>query len=46
MLWSIGHSLKDDTWIDRAVGICKRLVSAFSYSFKKKRDLAEAQKEF
>ena len=43
---AIGHSLKDDTRIDRAVGVCKRLVSAFSYSFKKKRDLTEAQKEF
>ena len=25
---AIGHSLKDDTRINRAVGICKRLVSA------------------
>ena len=43
---AIGHSLKDDTQIDRAVGVCKKLVSSFSYSFKKKRDLMEAQREF
>ena len=30
---AIGHSLKDDTWIDRAVGVCKRLVSAFFLQF-------------
>ena len=43
---AIGHSLKDDTRIDRAVGVCKKLVSSFSYSFNKKRDLMEAQREF
>ena len=43
---AIGHSLKDDTRIDRAVGVCKKVVSSFSYSFKKKRDLTEAQREF
>lgn len=43
---AIGHSIKDDTRIDRAVGVCKKLVSTFSYSFKKKRDLTEAQREY
>ena len=43
---AVGHSLKDDTRIDRAVGVCKEFVSSFSYSFKKKRDLTEAQREF
>ena len=33
---AIGHSIKDDTRIDCAVGVCKKLVSTFSYSFKKK----------
>ena len=43
---AIGHSWKDDTRIDRAVSVCKKLVSSFSYSFKKKRDLTEAQRKF
>lgn len=34
-----------DPRIDRAMGVCKKLVSSFSYSWKKKRDLAEAQKQ-
>lgn len=34
-----------DKRIERAVGICKRVVSAFSYSWKKKRDLAQAQED-
>lgn len=32
-----------DKRIERAVGVCRRVVSAFSYSWKKKRDLADAQ---
>ncbi len=31
--------------IQRAVGVCKKIVSAFSYSWKKRRDLAIAQDE-
>ena len=34
------------TRIDHTVGVCKNLVSTFSYSFKKKRDLTEAQREY
>lgn len=34
-----------DTQIDRAVGLCKKLVSSFSYSWRRKRELAEAQRE-
>ncbi|RXN37036.1 zinc finger BED domain-containing 1-like protein [Labeo rohita] len=34
-----------DPRIDRAVGICKKLVSSFSYSWRRKRQLAQAQKE-
>ena len=41
----IRHSLKDDTHIACAVGICKKLVSTFPYSFNKKQDLTEAQRE-
>ena len=32
---AIGHSLKDDTRIDRAVSVCKKLVSSFSYSLRR-----------
>ena len=34
-----------DPRIDRAVGICKKLVSSFSYSWRRKKELARAQKE-
>lgn len=34
-----------DPRIDRAVGICKKLVSSFSYSWRRKKELAQAQKE-
>ncbi|XP_046873310.1 E3 SUMO-protein ligase ZBED1-like [Hypomesus transpacificus] len=34
-----------DKRVDRATGVCKKVVGAFSYSWKKKRDLAIAQKE-
>lgn len=36
--------MKDDR-IDRAVGLCKKVVSSFSYSWRRKRELAEAQRE-
>lgn len=29
--------------VERAVGVCKKVVSAFSNSWKRKRDLAKAQ---
>ncbi|XP_028980083.1 zinc finger BED domain-containing protein 1-like [Esox lucius] len=34
-----------DKRMDRAVGLCKKVVAAFSFSWKKKRDLATAQEE-
>ncbi|XP_051784492.1 E3 SUMO-protein ligase ZBED1-like [Erpetoichthys calabaricus] len=34
-----------DERIQRAVGVCKKIVSAFSYSWKKRRDLGIAQDE-
>lgn len=34
-----------DKRVDRAVGLCKKVVAAFSFSWKKKRDLATAQEE-
>ncbi|KAF7214478.1 zinc finger BED domain-containing protein 1-like, partial [Nothobranchius furzeri] len=41
---AIGGSMKDKR-IERAVGVSKKLVSAFSYSWKKKKALAAAQDE-
>lgn len=34
-----------DHRIDRAIAVCKKVVGAFSFSWKKKRDLAAAQAE-
>ncbi|KAI2655656.1 E3 SUMO-protein ligase ZBED1 [Labeo rohita] len=46
-LWlhlAVENAMRDPR-IDRAVGICKKLVSSFSYSWRRKRQLAQAQKE-
>lgn len=34
-----------DPRIDRAIAVCKKAVSAFSYSWKKRRDMTEVQVE-
>nr|XP_033940623.1 zinc finger BED domain-containing protein 4-like isoform X2 [Pseudochaenichthys georgianus] len=34
-----------DPRIDRAIGVCKKVVSAFSFSWKKRRDMAVLQAE-
>ena len=31
--------------VTRAIGVCKKIVSSFSYSWKRRRDLAAAQKD-
>ncbi|KAK6168667.1 hypothetical protein SNE40_019858 [Patella caerulea] len=41
---AVNCGLKDDR-IDRAVRVCKRVVSVFSYSWKKKRNLEKFQTE-
>ncbi|XP_063742293.1 E3 SUMO-protein ligase ZBED1-like [Eleginops maclovinus] len=41
---AIERGVKDDR-IQRAVGVCKKIVSAFSYSWKKRRDLAMVQND-
>ncbi|RXN23605.1 zinc finger BED domain-containing 1-like protein [Labeo rohita] len=41
---AIERAMKDDR-IQRAVGVCKKIVAAFSYSWKKRRDLAKVQDE-
>jgi len=38
------RSMKDSR-IDRAVAVCKKVVSSFSFSWKRRRDLATAQQE-
>ncbi|KAI2646520.1 E3 SUMO-protein ligase ZBED1 [Labeo rohita] len=40
-----GLNAMKDPRIDRAVGLCKKLVSSFSYSWKRKREFLAAQKE-
>ncbi|XP_051982562.1 zinc finger BED domain-containing protein 4-like [Xyrauchen texanus] len=39
---AIGHGMQDPR-ITRAISLCKKTVSAFSYSWKKRRELAEVQ---
>ncbi|KAL2081527.1 hypothetical protein ACEWY4_023380 [Coilia grayii] len=41
---AIENAMKDHR-ICRAMGVCKKLVSSFTYSWKKKRDLEEVQKQ-
>ncbi|XP_051962423.1 E3 SUMO-protein ligase ZBED1-like [Xyrauchen texanus] len=41
---AIENAMKDSR-IDRAVGLCKKLVAYFSHSWKRRRELAIAQKE-
>ncbi|XP_073689131.1 E3 SUMO-protein ligase ZBED1-like [Garra rufa] len=41
---AIERAMKDDR-IQRAAGVCKKIVAAFSYSWKKRRDLAKVQDE-
>ena len=42
---SVTNALKDDPRLSRAVGVCKKIVSAFSYSWKKKSELSRVQSE-
>ncbi|ROL50917.1 Zinc finger BED domain-containing protein 6 [Anabarilius grahami] len=39
---AIGHGMQDPR-ITRAISLCKKTVSTFSYSWKKRRELAEVQ---
>ncbi|KAK0145490.1 Zinc finger BED domain-containing protein 1 [Merluccius polli] len=41
---AIENAMKDSR-IDRAMGVCKKVVSTFSYSCKKKKELTKAQRE-
>lgn len=42
---AITNAMKDEPRISRAIGICKRIVAAFSQSWKRRRDLSKAQLE-
>ena len=39
-----GHAMQDSR-ITRAISVCKKTVAAFSYSWKRRRELAEAQSQ-
>ncbi|XP_061592770.1 zinc finger BED domain-containing protein 4-like [Cololabis saira] len=41
---AIENGVKDPR-VDRAVGVCKKAVSAFSYSWKKRKEMGEVQAE-
>ena len=42
---AVVNSTKDDPRVQRTIGLCRKLVSTFSHSWKKKRDLTKAQSD-
>ena len=42
---AIVNSMQDEPRINRAFGVCRKLVSAFSHSWKRKRELENTQLE-
>lgn len=40
---AVTNSLKDEVRVARAFGVCRKLVELFAHSWKKKRELSEAQ---
>ena len=40
---AITNAIKDDSRISRAIGVTRKLITSFSHSWKKKRDLTKAQ---
>ena len=42
---AITNAMKDEDRISRAIGVCKRIVTAFSQSWKRRRELSKAQLE-
>ena len=42
---AIENSIKNDDRVSRALGVCRKLVSTFSHSFKLQQNLSKAQKE-
>ena len=41
----VTNALKDDYRLSRTLGVCKKIVSSFSYSWKKKSELSKVQSE-
>ena len=41
---AIGNALKDDRRVECTVAVCKKLVSSFSYSYKKKNEIWRAHR--
>ena len=39
---AVTNAVKDDNRLTRALGLCRKIVSTFSYSWKKKRDLKKS----
>ena len=42
---AVVNSIKDESRVQCCLGLCRKLVSAFSHSWKKKRDLTKAQND-
>ena len=42
---AVVNSTKDDPRVHRALGLCRKIVTSFSYSWKKKRNLAKVQSD-
>ena len=40
---AINNSIKEDARVQRALGVCRKIVTTFAHSWKKKRDLSLAQ---
>ena len=40
---AISNSIKEDNGVQRALGVCRKIVTTFAHSWKKKRDLSLAQ---
>ena len=40
---AVTNSMKDEVHVARAFGVCRKLVELFAHSWKKKRELSEAQ---
>ena len=39
---AVTNAVKDDNRLTRALGLCRKIVSTFSYNWKKKRDLKKS----
>ena len=42
---AVVNSTKDESRVQRSLGLCRKLVSTFTHSWKKKHDLTKAQSD-